>query len=120
MSRYRKYHNTPTIIDGITFQSKKEAKRWWELKQLEKAGKIINLERQKKYVFDKLTLPLPKKQKVARHPSYVADFVYTNFEIKAGGVCDTVVEDTKGMVTDLFKYKWALMKYFYNIEVKVI
>jgi len=35
--KYNKYHNTKTIIDGITFDSKLEGKRYTELKKLEKA-----------------------------------------------------------------------------------
>ena len=44
-----KYHAVKTQVDGIIFDSMKEAVRWQELKLLEKAGKIANLERQVPY-----------------------------------------------------------------------
>ncbi|MBQ2175640.1 MAG: DUF1064 domain-containing protein, partial [Alphaproteobacteria bacterium] len=45
----RKYNNKKIIVDGIKFDSKKEALRYKELKMLEKAGIISNLQRQVKY-----------------------------------------------------------------------
>jgi dsDNA-binding SOS-regulon protein len=45
--KYNKYLNKKTEIDGITFASKKEAKRYSELKLLEKAKKIEDLQLQK-------------------------------------------------------------------------
>ena len=44
-----KYKNKKTVYDGITFDSKKEAQRYSELKLLEKVGKIKNLKRQESY-----------------------------------------------------------------------
>ena len=44
-----KYGNKKTVVDGITFDSRKEAKRYQELKLLEKAGEIKDLRRQVKY-----------------------------------------------------------------------
>ncbi len=41
-----KYGNRKTVLDGITFDSAAEARRWSELKLLERAGQIRNLERQ--------------------------------------------------------------------------
>jgi len=49
MSR-SKYRNRKTVVDGITFDSKREAARWQELKLLERAGEITELERQVEYV----------------------------------------------------------------------
>ena len=45
-----KYRSKRTVVDGITFDSKKEANRYCELKLLEKSGEIKNLELQKKYI----------------------------------------------------------------------
>lgn len=79
-----KYGNRKTVLDGITFDSKREATRWQQLKLLERGGLISGLERQVKY-------ELIPKQAGERAVSYYADFVYTD---KQTGL--TVVEDVKG------------------------
>ena len=38
-----KYNNTRPVVDGIKFDSKREAERYKELKLLERAGKISDL-----------------------------------------------------------------------------
>ena len=43
--KQNKYGNEKTVVDGITFASRKEASRWQELKMLEKAGEITGLVR---------------------------------------------------------------------------
>lgn len=96
-----KYRAVPTVIDGIKFASKKEARRYSELKLLERAGDIKNLKRQVRY---KLNMPTV----------YVADFEY---EWKHGG--GKVTEDVKGYATREFKRKARLMKEQYGIEVKL-
>ena len=45
----RKYRNKKVEVDGILFDSKKEANRYMELKLLEKAGEITDLKRQVRY-----------------------------------------------------------------------
>lgn len=121
---YRKYHNKKSIVDGINFDSKKEAKRYEVLKALEKAGVIHDLQRQVKYVL----IPAqyeptneiytkgkekgkPKKGKlIERECAYYADFVY----IYKGQL---VVEDTKGMRTPEYIIKRKLMLYLHNIRI---
>lgn len=46
MSPVRKYRNVPTIVDGVSFDSKAEARRWGELKLLQRAGEIADLQLQ--------------------------------------------------------------------------
>ena len=99
-----KYHNSKTVIDGIRFDSKKEAKRYLELKILEKAGVIKDLRRQVPYV-------LINKSRYGRAIKYVADFVY----LENGQL---VVEDVKGVRTPVYKLKKRLMAEVYGIEVK--
>lgn len=99
-----KYHNSKTVIDGIRFDSKKEAKRYLELKILEKAGVIKDLRRQVPYV-------LINKSRYGRAIKYVADFVYYEDD-------KLVVEDVKGVLTPLYKLKKRLMAEVYGIEVK--
>jgi len=99
-----KFNAKPTEIDGIRFASKKEAKRYTELKLMEKAGLISDLTLQPTYKFPDLEYP----------DRYVADFSY-----KENGV--EKVEDVKGLKKStaytVFRIKKALMKYFHKIEV---
>lgn len=101
-----KYHNQKVVIDGIKFDSKKEAKRYQELRLLRRAGKIDNLRLQAPYV-------LIDKSKHGRAIKYIADFVYYDNDLKK-----EVVEDTKGYRTDLYKLKKRLMAERYGIEIK--
>lgn len=99
-----KYHNSKTVIDGIRFDSKKEAKRYLELKIFEKAGAIKDLRRQVPYV-------LINKSRYGRAIKYVADFVYYEDN-------KLVVEDVKGVRTPVYKLKKRIMAEVYGIEVK--
>ena len=47
---YRKYNNRKITIDRYVFDSVKEGKRYRELKLLESAGEIKNLELQPRYI----------------------------------------------------------------------
>lgn len=94
-----KYHNKKVIIDGLIFDSKKEANRYKELSLLEKAGAIQNLQMQK--------VLLEKKC------SYIADFVYTE-----NG--QMVVEDAKGMRIKDYIIKRKLMLFMNGIRIKEI
>lgn len=101
-----KYHNRKVTVDGLTFDSVKEASRWQELKLLEKAGEIVGLNRQ-------LQIELIPKTKLYRACYYVADFVY--FDKRTG---KTVYEDTKGMRTEVYKLKRKLLYWRHGIEIK--
>ena len=90
---------------GFVFDSKKEFHRWCELRLLERAGKITDLDRQVKY-------ELIPKQDGERAVFYVADFVYIDADGK------TVVEDTKGVRTDAYKIKRKLMLWVHHIKIK--
>lgn len=102
---YSKYKNKKTIVDGIPFDSLKEARRYQELKLLVRGGAIKNLELQP--VFE--LIPSQVYQgKTMRKVSYIADFMYK--DIKRG---ITVVEDVKGFKTDVYKIKMKLFLYKY-------
>lgn len=108
-----KYHNIKTMTsDGIEHDSQAEAKRWIQLKLLERAGEIKDLQRQVKYVL----IPSQKegKKTVERECSYIADFVYTD---KQG---NTVVEDTKGFKTKDYIIKRKLMLWVHKIKLKEV
>lgn len=84
-----KYGNKKVTIDGIEFDSIKEANRYAELNMLRRGGVIKDLELQKKFIL----IPTQKidGKVVERECSYIADFVYT--DVKSG---ITIVEDVKG------------------------
>lgn len=125
--RYRKYNNKKIEVDGMTFDSKKEANRYKELSLLQKAGKISGLRTQVRYVL------IPSQREVSdevytrgenkgknkpgrlleRECTYVADFVY----YKDGEV---IVEDTKGFRTKEYIIKRKLMLYIHHIQIKEI
>lgn len=98
-SKTPKYKNHVVTVDGIKFDSMKEANRYRELKLLEKAGKITGLQRQVKYILipsqfgrvpDASRPGGTKRVCLEREVSYYADFVYKD----AYG--NLVVEDVKG------------------------
>lgn len=117
-----KYGNSKVTINGETFDSKKEARRYQELKLLEMAGEIIKLRRQERFM---LIPPQykwvtdakgKKKQKcIERECCYIADFVYQ--DVHTG---ELVVEDTKGVRTKDYVIKRKLMLSTYNIRIKEI
>lgn len=94
-----KYNARKVTLDGYTFDSKKEAERYVYLKLLESAGEIFNLELQPRF---ELQEAFKHNGKTIRKIEYVADFRYTD---KNGA---TVVEDVKGMQTDVYKLKRKL------------
>lgn len=104
-----KYRAKKTVIDGITFASKKEANRYVMLREMQEKGLISDLRLQVKYEL------IPKQYTATkecwRACNYIADFVY-----KCGGV--EVVEDSKGMRTPEYKIKRKLMLYLKGIEVQ--
>lgn len=98
-----KYRNKRVEAHGYTFDSKKEARRYGELLILQDAGEICRLERQVK-------IPLhgrdgPILTPTGRQMHYVADFRYVDWR-KNGRI---VIEDAKGMETDVFKLKRAIL-----------
>lgn len=99
-----KYRNIRTEVDGITFDSKKEGLRWLYLRQLERDGQIKGLQRQVNFILaigDELIC------------KYRADFVYEELGKR-------IVEDAKGMKTDVYRIKAKLMKALLGIEVREI
>ena len=99
-----KYHAKKTEVDGIVFDSKKESKDYLQLKHLEDCGVIKNLRRQ--VSFELQPKYTNNKGEHIRAINYVADFVY-----EQDG--KTIVRDTKGVKTDIFKLKKKLFEYKY-------
>lgn len=106
-----KYKNEKIMLDNMKFDSKKEARRYWELKMLENANEISDVQRQVKFIL------IPSQRingkVVERECSYIADFVY-----KEGN--RTIVEDTKGFRTKDYIIKRKLMLSVYGIRIKEV
>lgn len=101
---YSKYKAIRTTIDGITFDSKKEAKRYSELKLLQRANEIKELKLQVPFI-------LVDKSKHGRAIKYIADFTYYEGD-------KFIVEDCKGYRTETYKLKKRLLAERYDIEIK--
>ena len=128
-----KLRNKKVSVNGILFDSKREASRYWELRMLERNGKISNLELQKEYElipaqyetfprYGKKGQRLKDGQRcIEQAVKYIADFVYTDNETGL-----EVVEDAKGYrdpksaTYAKFVIKRKLMLYIHGIKVREI
>jgi len=108
-----KYGNRKTEVDGILFDSAKEARRYGELDLMLKAGEIRDLQLQ--VPFELIPAQKDERGKIReRAVHYVADFVYYDQD------GNLVVEDAKGMRTDAYKLKKKMMLYFKGIQIKEV
>jgi hypothetical protein len=98
-----KYRAKRTVIDGITFASRGEALRYQDLRYMEKAGRIKDLQLQVAY---------PMSVNGYKLCTYVADFVYLEDGKK-------IVEDFKGVRTPIFRLKAKMMKALLGIELRI-
>ncbi len=106
-----KYRNKKIILDDYVFDSIQESRRYKELKLLLKTGKIQDLELQPHFLLQE---SFKKNGKTFRKIEYIADFKY----IENG---KTIVEDVKGMQTDVFKLKHKLFeKKYQDLELRII
>ena len=106
-----KYRAKKTEIDGIKFDSRKEARRYTELKLLERNGDIENLTLQPRFLLQE---GFRKNGKAYRKIEYVADFMY-----RQDG--KLIVEDVKGIKTDVYKLKQKLFeKRYQDLTIKEI
>ena len=127
MAFARKYGNKKYTVDGITFDSIREAHRFQELKALQNAGIIHDLKRQVKFVLIPAQYEKgegvyrkgknkgnPKAGRLLeRECSYYADFTYLlNGEL--------VVEDAKGFQTQEYKIKRKMMLFFHGIQIQEV
>jgi len=96
-ARPNKYHARKTVVDGFAFDSAAEARRWSELRLLERAGQIRGLERQ---------VDFPCVVNGGLVCTYRADFVYYEGPAR-------VVEDVKGHRTAEYRLKKKLVEAVY-------
>lgn len=107
-----KYKNKKVIVDGITFDSKKEANYYSKLKLLEKGHVIKDLELQKAF---ELQPSFKLNNKTYRKIEYRADFCYkTTHDDKLH------VVDTKGYRTKEYILKKKMIAYKYGIEIEEV
>lgn len=109
-----KYRNRKVETPDGTFDSVKEFSRWQELKLLQRAGEIHDLQRQVPFVL----IPTQKDEHgkvVERELKYIADFTYRNMSDHK-----LVVEDTKGMKTKEYIIKRKLLLYRLGIRIKEV
>ena len=108
-----KYRARRTRVGNHCFDSAREAQRYNELLILQRAGRIKNLERQPEFVL------LDSYENTAgdkiRGIKYRADFRY--FDCDTGQI---VVEDVKGIETQVFKIKRKLLEARYPIVLKLV
>ena len=103
-----KYHAKKTVVDGIEFDSAKEAKRYTKLRDMQEAGEIEGLRLQVPFEL----LPSFECEGVKyRGMKYISDFVYYR-----DGVL--VVEDVKGAKTPEYRMKKKLMAYMNHINIE--
>ncbi|NTG48603.1 DUF1064 domain-containing protein [Agrobacterium rhizogenes] len=104
--RRNKYGAKPTVVDGITFDSKREAEVYSDLKLLERAGRISGFERQRKFnlIVNGVIVGTAK-----------IDFAFIDHDQDGR----FRVVDVKGVVTREFKRTQKIIRAAYNIEVEV-
>lgn len=122
----RKYRNCKITVNGMTFDSRREYNRYTELWLLERAGKIRELERQKKYIlipamyetferYGKNGQRLKDGRRcIEKECAYYADFAYINKDN------EIIVEDAKGVRTKDYIIKRKLMLFIHGIRIKEV
>lgn len=101
-----KYHNEKVLVDGILFDSKKEANKYSELQLLKRAGVVTKIELQPKFLLQAGYRDYQTKRWV-RPITYVADFRVTY----ADGRVEVI--DTKGYRTKEYRLKLKLFRQKY-------
>lgn len=97
----QKYGAQRMTVDGITFDSKKEARRYQELRLMERAGQIADLQRQVVIELEGRAGPLLTR--TGRQMRITVDFAYVD---RKTGL--TVFEDAKGLPTRDYEVRRAV------------
>ena len=108
-----KYHAVKETVDGITFDSKAEARRYGELCLLERAGEIRDLALQPGFELQPAFTNADCKRE--RAIVYRGDFKYVDCRTGL-----TVVEDVKGMRTPVYKMKRKMLEYVHGVVVREV
>lgn len=105
-----KYRNVKVEFEGHVFDSKREAARWVELRRQAMAGEITDLQRQVPFDLTVFDSQHPERG-FQRIGTYVADFTYRHEQT-------LVVEDSKGMKTDIYKWKKKHFELEYGFKIR--
>lgn len=113
----RKYGNKPVVVDGIKFDSQREARRWGELRALVSTGDVVLLVRQPVYV---LAPSVKIAGEARKRPAirYSADFAYSD-----GTTGERIVEDVKSTPTAKskeFRRIQHLMQAVHGISIRIV
>lgn len=103
-----KYGNRKVVVDGRTFDSRREAVRYRELRMFERAGEIHDLKLQPVFELAPAVFLDGRKKPALR---YIADFSYWT---RSG---EPVIEDVKGMRTAVYRIKRHLMKSVLGLDI---
>lgn len=126
-----KYRSVKTVVDGVTFDSKREAHRYQELKLMQHAGQIRNLRWQPRYVLFALVIAGADLRDSnrgeidnQRRPvcEYVADFEYEELVLKPAYFLP-VVEDVKSVATrkkEVYRLKRKLFEAQYGVQIREV
>jgi hypothetical protein len=106
-----KYGNRKVTLGGQQFDSQAEAARWVELVRLQERGKIRDLRRQISFELVP-SVRLVGSKRATPALRYIADFGYTMTDSGK-----SVTEDTKGVLTRVYKIKRHLLKALFNIDI---
>lgn len=99
-----KYHSRKVVVNGITFPSRLEGERYQQLLLLQKAGEISHLQLQPEFQIYKGWID-PETGEKHKSRFYIGDFMYIDMRSHVW-----VVEDTKGVETDVFRLKWEYVQ----------
>lgn len=120
-ARRSKYNAKKTEVDGLRFDSKREADRYLQLKLLEKAGEIHNLRLQHRIVLTVFAKNAPRGFPMQKIGDYIADFAYCTCGTPADCIgARGVVEDAKGFRTPLYKWKKKHVEIQYGITIREV
>jgi hypothetical protein len=113
LSRQSKYHAKPCWIDGIRFASQREGKRFLDLRLLERAGEITELELQPRFELHTLS-PIGEVVTVGK---YTADFRYRRVVDQ-----QRVVEDSKSPAsrTEAYQLRKRMVEAEYGIRISEV
>lgn len=117
---HSKYHAVKTTVNGIKFDSKKEAERYCELLQRQEDGEIKDLKLQPHFTLQEAFKTVDGES--VKAIVYVADFAYREARMDDGGewYWPLVVEDVKGVKTDVYSLKRKMMIERFGIVVKEV
>jgi predicted nucleic-acid-binding Zn-ribbon protein len=97
-----KYQSVECVVDGITFQSRLEGRRYPQLKLMEQSGEIHDLQLQPEFLIQEAVKD-PYTHKKLKPIYYTGDFIYVDSKGQK------IAEEIKGYMTELFRVKWKLV-----------